>query len=102
MTIQSPIATASVRGTSFEFDTYSLTVLEGTVAFQSSSGGTMMVGAGDTSEITDSGRPADPIQTSAAELAPPPYAGSNTGFQRGKVSDNSRGEFNFALVMKDQ
>ena len=33
MTLRGPNATASVRGTSFEFDTYTLNVLEGTVAF---------------------------------------------------------------------
>lgn len=33
MEVRGPSATASVRGTSFEFDTHSLTVLEGNVAF---------------------------------------------------------------------
>ena len=81
--VQGPSATASVRGTSFEFDTYTVTVLEGTVAFQGTTGGAMMVGAGGTSEVTPSGRTADPVVTSAAELTPPPYAGSATGYRHG-------------------
>ena len=91
MTVQSPTATASVRGTSFEFDTHSLTVLEGAVAFQGSQGGVMMVNAGSTSEVNANGRSADPIQTYAAQLVPASPAGSEAGnrkeltFVRGSV-----------------
>ena len=70
--VTSPVATASVRGTSFEFDTQSITVLEGSVAFQGSSGGVMMVNAGSSSEINANGRSADPVETFAAALLPPP------------------------------
>ena len=81
---QSPVATASVRGTSFEFDTQSLRVLEGTVAFQGSRGGVMMVGAGYTSEIKDDGKAADPIETKLELLRFPPLAGeSSFGTPRG-------------------
>jgi len=82
MAVQSPTATASVRGTSFEFDTHSLTVLEGTVAFQGNRGGVMMVSAGSTSETNANGRSADPIETYAAKLLPRQPAGSETGFPR--------------------
>jgi len=75
MTVQSPTATASVRGTSFEFDTQSLTVLEGTVAFQGSNGGVMLVNAGSTSDISVNGRSADPVETYAANLLPPAPVG---------------------------
>ena len=94
--VRGPSATASVRGTSFEFDTHTITVLEGTVAFQGTTGGPMMVSAGGTSEVTASGRAADPITTSAAELMPPPYAGSDTGFQHGVIID-VRGDFSFRM-----
>ena len=84
-TIQSPTATASVRGTSFEFDTQSLTVLEGTVAFQGTQGGTMPVSAGSKSEITG-GRAADPVAMFAASLLPPAPAGNSSGSSYGGPS----------------
>ena len=99
MKVQSPIATASVRGTSFEFDTQSLEVFEGTVAFEGSEGGAMLVNAGDSSEILDNGAPADPIETGAVDLMPPPYAGNDTGFQRGGKQSN-KGEFYLKLDMQ--
>ena len=75
---QSPVATASARGTSFEFDTQFLRVLEGTVAFQGSRGGVMMVDAGYTSEIKEDGKAADPIETRTALLRFPPLAGQSS------------------------
>jgi hypothetical protein len=52
-TVQSPSSTASVRGTSFEFDTVKLTVREGRVAFKGVSGPTSMVKAGETSSVEE-------------------------------------------------
>jgi hypothetical protein len=83
ITVHSPSATASVRGTSFEFDTQSLRVLEGTVAFSGNRGAVMSVGAGFTSEVGDKGRAADPIEKYIEKLLPPPVAGSGSGFRRG-------------------
>jgi hypothetical protein len=51
LTIVSPIATASVRGTSFYFDTMNVSVREGTVAFKGSKGYTVQVGAGSFSGV---------------------------------------------------
>ena len=103
MTIQSPIATASVRGTSFEFDTHSLTVLEGTVAFQGRNGGEMMISAGSTSEINAFGRSEDPIDTFSASLQPPPPVGSNSGYKDSETPAagtlDSDGEFDFGFIM---
>jgi hypothetical protein len=82
-TVSSPTVTASVRGTSFEFDTQRLNVLEGTVVFAGKQGGVMLVSTGSTSEVKDNGAVADPIETYAAELLPPPIAGSDSGFNRG-------------------
>ena len=103
MTISSPVATASVRGTSFEFDTQSLTVLEGTVAFQGSNGGVMMISAGSTSDISAIGRAIDPIETFSANLLPPPPAGSNSvpassGTSTSDIVD-SDGEFGFGFIL---
>ena len=78
MKILAPMAVASVRGTSFEFDTQFLRVLEGTVAFQGKRGGVMMVGSGYTSEIKEDGKAADPIETRTALLRFPPLAGQGS------------------------
>ena len=105
MSVRSPVATASVRGTNFEFDTQSLKVLEGTVAFQGSSGGEMMVGAGASSEILDNGRAADPIETGMAELMPPPLAGTDAGFRssgsynQGGMPVEEKGEFSITFFL---
>ncbi len=72
MSVRGPNATASVRGTSFEFDTRNLTVESGVVAFQGSKGGVMLVGAGSTSTISNDGKTADPIETDVLALTPPP------------------------------
>ena len=77
--VQGPSATASVRGTSFEFDTREVKVEKGTVAFSGNKGGTMLVSAGSSSIITESNKASDPVVTSAAELLPPPPVGSDSG-----------------------
>jgi hypothetical protein len=51
LSVSSPSATASVRGTSFYFDTMSVSVREGTVAFKGNTGYTVQVGAGSFSAV---------------------------------------------------
>lgn len=97
--IRSPIATASVRGTIFEFDTQTLTVLEGAVAFQGSNGAVMMVYAGSTSDIYDNNKAADPIQTNAVQLMLPPLPGSNSGFRDGGMAE-IKGEAGFKFILR--
>jgi len=94
-TVSSPTVTASVRGTSFEFDTQRLSVLDGTVVFAGNRGGLMLVSTGSTSEVRNNGRVADPIETYAAELLPPPVAGNDSGFNRG--SSAVYGEFRLII-----
>ena len=96
VSVQGPSATASVRGTSFECDTEAVTVLKGVVAYQGKAGGPMLVSAGSTSEVMANGRAADPIDTNAAELTFPPYAGNNTGFHHNSIPD-VRGDFEFGI-----
>ena len=79
MTVRSPSSTASVRGTSFEFDTKMVKVSEGRVAFSANRGRTILVGAGSSSVVTEKEKPANPLETNAAELLPPPPAGSDSG-----------------------
>jgi hypothetical protein len=90
--VSSPSATASVRGTRFDFDTRNLRVLEGTVAFKGRKGFTVLVGENSLSEIgTDDTAKAAQNDNNAA-LAPPsppgydPATTGNTG--RTGVADN--------------
>jgi hypothetical protein len=56
-TVQGPSATASVRGTSFDFDTVKLSVNEGRVAFRGASGPATMVNAGESNSIEEGEAP---------------------------------------------
>ena len=69
-TVQSPSATASVRGTSFEFDTVNLQVSEGTVALKGNVGIVMLIPAGGVSYVDSEGKVADPIETNQSSLTP--------------------------------
>jgi len=76
-TIQSPGATASVRGTTFEFDTVNLTVVEGKVAFgTTSSVVATMVQGGESSFVGADGQPVSPVDVKAAGLLPAPPVGA--------------------------
>ncbi|MDR2900086.1 MAG: FecR domain-containing protein [Treponema sp.] len=99
MSVRGPSATASVRGTSFEFDTRNLFVDTGTVSFQGSKGGTMLVSAGATSTISGDGKAADPIETAAIALVPKPVSAvleTNTNTSSG-VSSPSTVDVTFTL-----
>ncbi|MDR1143153.1 MAG: FecR family protein [Spirochaetaceae bacterium] len=77
-TVRSPTATASVRGTVFEFDTVNLTVDEGTVGFSGPDGAVVYVRAGQSSSPDPiTGRAAAPVGTAEAQAAPLP-AGTET------------------------
>ena len=79
MAVRGPTATASVRGTSFEFDTRTLAVHHGQVAYGGSRGGAVLVNAGSSSRITDTGRASDPTETALAALFPAAPAGIVSG-----------------------
>ena len=71
-TVHSPVATASVRGTVFEFDTLNLSVSEGSVEFKGISGIPVMIDSGRSGFSDEStGRAASPEETVLAELKPP-------------------------------
>ena len=98
MSISSPVATASVRGTSFEFDTQSITVEKGRVAFKGAAGRTMLVGAGAASEIDSDGKATDPFDTGASDFLPPLVAGEQS--HRRQEPPIIRGSVNFALELR--
>ncbi|MDR0475039.1 MAG: FecR family protein [Treponema sp.] len=76
-TVQSPSATASVRGTSFDFDTINLTVNEGTVAFSGVSGPIAMVKSGGANFVGIEGKPVDTANIIASVLLPSAPVGSS-------------------------
>jgi len=75
-TVQGPSATASVRGTSFEFDARSVSVLEGSVSFQGLSGAPVLVQAGGESAVGPEGRAAAPALAAFQALSPPAPVGA--------------------------
>ena len=97
MSVRSPNATASVRGTSFEFDTKNITVREGIVAFKGKKGGVILVSAGSSSRIKADEKAANPVETTAAALLPPLPGGSNSGFTHERIPV-SRVEFTVSLT----
>jgi hypothetical protein len=79
-TVKAPSATASVRGTVFEFDTLNLTVANGTVELSSSDGTSVRVEAGGASFVNEAtGAVASPEETAAAGLVPTLPVGSDSG-----------------------
>ena len=54
-TVRTPTATASTRGTVFEFDTLNLTVTEGTMEFAGNSGIPLLIDAGGSGYVPEQG-----------------------------------------------
>jgi hypothetical protein len=78
LNVRSPIATASVRGTDFEFDGLRLRVEEGRVHLDANGGGTY-VGAGHLAKVdTQTGHVAGVAETAKEELTPPAPAGMDS------------------------
>ncbi|MDR2588730.1 MAG: FecR family protein [Spirochaetales bacterium] len=85
-TIKTPTATASVRGTDFDFDTRSIHVNEGAVAYSGDMGPAVLVMENNDSSVNDiSGRVADPIEVYTTTILPPPPPGS--GAPRGPITE---------------
>ena len=97
MSVTSPIATASVRGTSFDFDTRNLHVNHGTVSF-GGKGLPMLVKGGANSMIKDDGKAEDPIAARNRRLRPqlPPGAETSGGVTGGTAA-YSKGVFSIQL-----
>ncbi|MDR2048809.1 MAG: FecR family protein [Treponema sp.] len=71
-TVRSSAATASVRGTTFEFDTLNLSVSEGTVEFRGASGAPVLVDAGRISAAAADGAVSPPAEIFALQPELPP------------------------------
>jgi hypothetical protein len=87
MRISSPVATASVRGTSFEVDTQSVRVIHGKVSYEGNRGMPRMVEAGFQSRVESDGKTADPIIVRRETLAPRrPVGADSTGGSLGSTA----------------
>ncbi|MDR1625106.1 MAG: FecR family protein [Spirochaetia bacterium] len=85
--VRSPMATASVRGTDFDFDGLRLRVDEGRVHVSGNDGGGVYVGAGHSAKMNaETGHLAGAAETAREDLAPPAPAGMASGPEAPKVS----------------
>jgi hypothetical protein len=76
-TVLSPMATASVRGTVFDFDTVNLNVYEGQVDFSGASGAARMVPAGTRSFVNEADKTiSPPVRAADQALSPTPPLGT--------------------------
>jgi len=75
-TVQTPSATASVRGTSFEVDQKNVEVSHGSVAWGGSDGLVTLVSSGNSNTIQSYGSAQSPVTIVSNGVLPPPIAGS--------------------------
>jgi hypothetical protein len=82
--VRSPSATASVRGTVFEFDGVNLDVIDSTVELSGSNGKRVIVDTGGSSYVNETtGQAAPPLEMAAADLTPDLPPGSDSGVTAG-------------------
>jgi len=71
MSVSTPTATASVRGTSFELDARNLYVISGKVLFKGTQGVYTLITTGSESAIDDRGIADNPLASGYAAYLPP-------------------------------
>jgi len=76
VSVVSPTAVASVRGTSFEFDTLNLYVDNGSVNFRGKRGQVIRVNAGSESKVQANARVTSPVEVKTTALFPKAPAGA--------------------------
>lgn len=97
-TMTSPLATASVRGTSFEFEANNLYVTEGTVSFTGNKGQSVLVSAGGNSRV-EQGLATAPRTERSSNLMPPSPVGTGAGDSPVSSGPAATGT-NFALTIE--
>ncbi|MCL2720324.1 MAG: FecR family protein [Treponema sp.] len=70
LTVQTPSATASVRGTSFEIDAYNLQVFSGSVGYGGADGLMVNVTGGNVNMINAEGNVQSPVEIITGEVMP--------------------------------
>ncbi|MDR1178422.1 MAG: FecR family protein [Spirochaetaceae bacterium] len=72
-TVRGPVATASVRGTVFDMDTFNLNVERGMVSFAGANNAAVFVSEGQSSAVSMiAGQTAAPVESAEIQAAPPP------------------------------
>jgi len=99
-TVQSPTATASVRGTSFDFDTVNLSVHEGKVVFGGNSGPATTVSSGFNTFVGTDGTAENPVEVAAAATMPsaPPGATVTTTGATTTTSSSGTGDLELNIT----
>jgi hypothetical protein len=92
---QSPSATASVRGTTFEMDTHNLIGIEGKVMLSGVSGAGVMVTGGNSSSSNIDGTVSNPVINAEQSVHVQPPVGANIEAPS-KVQSN-KGDVNFFI-----
>jgi len=98
LTVQSPSATASVRGTIFEMDVENMSTVEGRVILTGTSGLGVIVTEGNSSSTKVDGTIADPADIAAASTQPTSPIGTPAPDVITTTTENSTGnlDFNFS------
>ncbi|MDR2923699.1 MAG: FecR family protein [Treponema sp.] len=103
MSVSSPVATASVRGTKFELDTRNIHVEKGSVAFKGSRGGITRVNAGSRSRLDNSNKVYNPVDARNSELQPrAPVGTDSTGSGGGKPREQSGASLTISVDYQSQ
>jgi hypothetical protein len=103
-TVRSPVVTASVRGTIFDFDTVNLNVAEGRVEFIGATGSLAVVREGEASSADEiRSTVSAPVEEKAAALSPALPPGMETGpvaSGSGAAPVNPQGSLDLTLILE--
>jgi len=92
MTVNSPTATASVRGTSFELDTRNLYVISGNVLFKGTGGVYTLITTGSDSTTDQNGRAVNPLAFGDAAYKPQMPVGTQSHASPAPIAAVNSGE----------
>jgi hypothetical protein len=91
MSVTSPSATASVRGTSFDFSTRNIYVQHGAVSFTGNRGRMLLVNTGSDSQVKTDGSAVNPLETRKGRLLPSLPTGMDTRAGASVETSRSKG-----------
>jgi len=95
LNVQSPSATASVRGTTFEMDTHNLNGIEGKILLSGVSGAGVLVTGGNSSSINIDGTVSDPVINAEQSVQIQPPVGANSEAQ--SIVQSNKGDLNIIV-----
>ncbi|MCL2721273.1 MAG: FecR family protein [Treponema sp.] len=97
LNVQSPSATASVRGTVFDMDTDNMFAVEGKVIYNGSSGPGAIVTGGNSSSAGINGSPANPASLAALSVLPNSPVGTPSPEVLTTTPETSTGNVDFTF-----